>query len=309
MSLSQSKRAAMEVMAAVGAFSTVGNVYWVHSGTGNAGNSGLEPNKALATIDSAVGKCTAGRGDTIIALPGHVETVATANGLDLDVAGIRVIFLGDGANRASVNLTATASTIRVNANNVAVYGMSVTGGIDAVALCVDVNGKTDVVFKDLRYRDVTGQCTVFFKAANNSDRLVIDGVKYLGDAAAGTSAAFQFDGCDDLTFKSFDIVGNFANSAIEFITTASARVRIDSGPDGSFIWTQNSADLCIKDTITGSTGNITGRGGLALRLTDNAANITEAITGATFAVFDNVWVCNLANEKAMLINWTASTDA
>lgn len=289
--------------AGVGTVRYVSNVGSVGADNLSRGGAAASP---YATIDYAVGQCTVG--DTIVVLPGHVETVSTANGLDFDVAGIKVVFLGEGDNRASVNLTATAATIRINANNVHIVGMQVTGGIDAVALCVDVNGKTGVRFTDLRYRDVTGQCTVFFKAANNSDRLTIEGVKYIGDSAAGTSAAFQFDGCDDLTLKQFDIVGNFANAAIEFITTASARVRIDSGT-GSFIWTQNSADLCIKDTITGSTGNVTGNGGLSLRLTDNAANITQAITAATFSVFDNVWVCNLAGEKAMLISWTASTNA
>ena len=261
----------------------------------------------VSTIDAAVGYCTADKGDTIVVMSGHVETVSAANGLDFDVSGIRVIFLGHGASRGKVNITATAGTIRVNANNVHIEGMLVTGGIDAIVKCIDVNGKTDVTFKDLRYRDVTGQCTLFFTAANNSDRLTIDGVKYVGDSAAGTTAAFTFDGCDDLFLTNFDIVGNFGTAAINFVTTASARVRINGGANRSFVWNQNSADVCILDTITGSTGNINGD--LYLRLTDNAANITEAITGATFSVFDNVWVCNNVNEKAMLINWTASTDA
>lgn len=289
-------------VAGAGNVKYVSNVGSVGADNLSRGDSAASP---YATIDYAVGRCQAG--DTIIVLPGHIETVSTANGLDFDVAGIKVIFLGEGGNRASVNLTATAATIRVNANNVTIVGMLVTGGIDAVVLCIDVNGKTDVTFQDLRYRDVTGQCTLFFKAANNSDRLTIDGVKYFGDSAAGSTHAFQFDGCDDLMFTNFEIVGNFSTAAIGFVTTASARVRIDGGKDRSFIWNQNSADVCIVDTVTGSTGNITGD--LYLRLTDNAANITEAITGATFSVFDNVWVCNLANEKAMLINWTASTDA
>lgn len=288
---------------------TTGKTFWVDSVTGSSTGPGTSPKQPFSTIDAAIAYCTANKGDRIMVMPGHVETVSAANGLDFDVAGIQVFFLGHGSNRASVNITATAGTIRVNANGVYIEGMLVTGGIDAVALCIDVNGKTDCTFRDLRYRDVTGQCTVFFKAANNSDRLTIDGVKYLGDSAAGTTAAFQFDGCDDLVFQNFDIVGNFGTAAVNFITTASARVRINAGPTGSFIWNQNSADVCILDTITGCTGNINATGGLSLRLTDNAANITEAITGATFAVFDNVWVCNLAGEKAMLINWTASTDA
>lgn len=288
-----------------------GKTLFVCGATGFGGSltgPGTSPLAPFSTIDAAVGACTANRGDRIFVMPGHVETVSTANGLDFDVAGIQVYFLGQGTMRASVNLTATASTIRVNANGVYIEGMAVTGGIDAVALCIDVNGKTDVTFKDLSYRDVTGQCTVFFKAANNSDRLTIDGVRVLGDSAAGATSYFQFDGCDDLLLKGkWDVVGNCSGALIDFITTASARVRISGDGNGWMLWNQNSSDLCIKDTITGSTGNITGV--LNLRLTDNAANITEAITAATFSQFGQIFVCNLAGEQSMQINTTASTDA
>lgn len=312
MSYAQSQRAVRDAAVALALIlvaGTTGNTFYVDSTSSKAENAttaGDRPEHPFATIDYAVGRCTAAKGDVIVAMPGHVETVSTANGLDFDVAGIKVVFLGEGGNRASVNLTATAAKIRVNANNVHIVGMQVTGGIDAVALCVDVNGKTDCRFTDLRYRDVTGQCTVFFKAANNSDRLTIDGVRVIGDSAAGATSYFQFDGCDDLLLTGrWDVVGNCSGALIDFITTASARVRI-AGNDW-MLWNQNSSDLCIKDTITGSTGNITGT--LNLRLTDNAANITEAITAATFSQFGNINVCNLAGEISMQINTTASTDA
>lgn len=302
----QSKNATRDAIAGALPIASTGKVFYVHSGTGASGNSGRTPSQALATIDAAVAKCTADKGDTIYAMPGHVETVATANGLDLDVAGIRVVFLGEGTGRASVNLTATDATIRVNANSVSVYGMLVTGGIDAVALCLDLNGKTDCLFKDLTYRDVTGQCTVFFKAANNSDRLTIDTVRVVGASAAGATSYFQFNGCDDLVLQGkWNVVGNCSGALIDFITTASARVTISAAE--WMLWNQNSSDLCIKDTITASTGNITGP--INLRLTDNAANITEAITAATFSLFGPINVCNLAGEQSMLINTTASTDA
>lgn len=276
----------------------------------NTPANGLTPLTPFTSLAAALDTTTYNKklaaGDTIVLMPGHVETVSTANGIDITTADLRIIGAGAGTKQAKINFTATAATFRVNANGTHIENVLFTGGIDAVALCIDLNGKTDCTFRNCTYRDVTGQCTVFFKAANNSDRLTMEGWKYIGDASAGTNAAFQFDGCDDLQFRGpFEIVGNFANSAIEFITTASARVRIHGG-GGSFIWTQNSADLCIKDTVTGSTGNITGD--LYLRLTDDANNITEAITGATFTLFDNIWVANAAAEKAILINWTATTN-
>jgi len=69
----------------------------------------------------------------------------------------------------------------------------------------------------------------------------------------------------------------------------------------------NEADIAIVDTITTSTGWIGPN--LYIMLQDNAANITTAVTGATFHMMDPVYICNLVNEKAMLSNWTASTHA
>jgi hypothetical protein len=63
----------------------------------------------------------------------------------------------------------------------------------------------------------------------------------------------------------------------------------------------------LIDTITASTGMIGPN--INLRLQDNAANITEAITGATFVYFQPINVVNLAGESSLVINITASTDA
>ena len=91
--------------------------------------------------------------------------------------------------------------------------------------------------------------------------------------------------------------------AIDFRTHASARVHIHSGKG----WTANAADIIVVDTVTGSTGFIGPD--IFCMLKDNAANITTAVTGATFQCMDPIYVCNLVNEKGMLIDWNASTHA
>ena len=52
-----------------------GNVYWVDSGTGSNGNKGTY-RQPLATIDNAIGKCSANNGDIIVVFPGHSGTVS-----------------------------------------------------------------------------------------------------------------------------------------------------------------------------------------------------------------------------------------
>lgn len=293
-----------------------GNVYWVDSNTGtdsNDGVNGRSKDKPFDTIDYAVGIASAdgqaSKGAIIYVMPGHVETVSSANLLDVDVAGIRVIGLGWGSVMPQINLTtATTASCRVNAAGVWLENLRFTGGIDNITTVLSINGVTDVTLRNIIYQDVTGQCAKFLAAANNSDRLYISNFRHIGDSAAGSTHSMTFGGCDDLVLEDFHIAGNFSTAAVGFITTASARVTVRAANGRpSKVWNQNSADVCFVDTITGSTGDFCGP--IHLHLTDNAANITEAITGATFTLYDDIYVCNLAGEKAMLINWTASTDA
>ena len=65
--------------------SYAGNVFWVDSGAGSNGNKGTFA-RPFATIDYAIGQCTANNGDLIMVMPGHTETVTAAAGIAVDVA-------------------------------------------------------------------------------------------------------------------------------------------------------------------------------------------------------------------------------
>uniref|UniRef100_A0A6M3J420 Uncharacterized protein n=1 Tax=viral metagenome TaxID=1070528 RepID=A0A6M3J420_9ZZZZ len=84
-----------------------GNVFWVDSGAGSNGYKGTF-DRPFATIDYAIGRCTANNGDIIIVKPGHAETVLTAGGIALDVAGVSIIGLGVGQLRPTVTFTTDA---------------------------------------------------------------------------------------------------------------------------------------------------------------------------------------------------------
>jgi hypothetical protein len=287
-----------------------GKVFWVSNSTtgllagqkgGSDGNKGTF-DAPFGTLDYAVGQCVANRGDIIFIKPGHAETIATATALALDVAGVAVIGLGSGSNRPTFNLTATASTITMSANNCTLWNCLVTGGIDAIVAVFTISGADCSL--QLNYRDVTGQCTDCVVTAATANRLYIYVNDYDGDTAAGTNAGIAIVGGDHIEISGRYMDGNFAVGGIDVRTTATTDLYVH---DFGFFRTRNSADIFVVDTITASTGQIGPN--INLRLQDNAANITEAITGATFVVQDPVYVVNLAGEKGMLINWTASTDA
>lgn len=286
-----------------GSIVTTGKIFFVDSVTGGNGNSGKDPQHALATIDYAVGLCTANKGDYIVVMPGHVETVTAAGGLDLDVAGITVYGLGYGSNRPQINFTtAVGADCDIDAANITVFNCLFTGGIDALTNPIDVNA-ADFRLIDCEYRDVTGQATDVIVTDATANRMLIERFKYTGDTVAGTNAGIAIVGGDGIIIRDLIMDGNFAVGGIDIRTTATTDLEVYNVR----FRTRNSADIFLVDTITGSTGNIGPN--ISLRLQDNAANITEAITGATFVLHQKISVVNLANEVGMEINWTASTDA
>lgn len=282
---------------------TTGNIFWVDSGSGTDSDGyGQNPDAPFATVDYAVGKCTANNGDRIYVMPGHAENLAADSAVDVDVAGITIIGLGEGADRPTFTATAAAGDFKLAAASTVIKNLLFLGGFDETTGIIEVSA-ADCKIIDCEYRDVTGQATDVLITTAAADRLEINGFKVIGAAAAGGASAIALVGADDARLSNLDIYGNFSVAGIDFRTTKSERVEIK---DFS-IWNANAADIAIKDTVGSSTGKIGPNG--FIKIAENAANITEAVTGATFQLFDPVYVCNLAGEKAMLIDWTASTNA
>ena len=122
-----------------------GQVFWVDSTStvvkGGVGSSDGNPGtyqKPFATLDFAVGRCTANRGDVIYLKPGHTETIGAAAAVDLDVAGITVIGLGTGTLQARLDYTATAGTVEVNADNISIVNVNFHANVPAVVIGLSV---------------------------------------------------------------------------------------------------------------------------------------------------------------------------
>lgn len=287
-----------------------GQVFWVNNsstpGYGAAPGSNSNEGSYLrpfSTMHYAASRVSAGRGDIVYVMPNHVETVATAAALALAVTGCCVVGLGVGSARPKVNLTATGGYVGMSAANCCFKNILFTGGIDAITKMISVSA-ADCVIEDCELRDVTGQMTDGIVTTAGADRLKILNHTHKGDTAAGTNAAIALVGGDriEITAKQFD--GNFAVGGIDVRTTATTNLYVH---DVGRFYTRNSADIFLIDTVTGSTGQIGPN--LNLRLTDNAANITEACTGATFVYMQPINIVNLAGESSMQSNITASTDA
>lgn len=111
-----------------------GKDWYVDSVTGQANRSGKSPSQALATIAQALAKCRANKGDRIICLENHAETISSATALQMTVAGVTVYGLGVGRNRPTITLdTANTATIAVSADNVRFFNMRFVANFLSIA--------------------------------------------------------------------------------------------------------------------------------------------------------------------------------
>jgi hypothetical protein len=115
---------------------TTGNVYFVDSNTGSDSNDGDSPEVPFATLDHAIGHCTASKADKIILMPGHAETTTA---IALDVAGVEIIGLGVGRNRPTLTATAAASDlIDVTAANCRIKNIRLVGAASACTSLISI---------------------------------------------------------------------------------------------------------------------------------------------------------------------------
>jgi hypothetical protein len=118
-----------------------GDIFWVSNASDYAYEwlRGKVPTANLLTsIDEAVGRCTAQRGDVIVACPYYNETVSAASQVDLDVAGISLIGLGHGTAMPMLDYTVAAGEMAIGAPNVLVQGIRFHSNVIAVLKGIDV---------------------------------------------------------------------------------------------------------------------------------------------------------------------------
>lgn len=290
-----------------------GKVFWVNNSgvlpedgiAGSNGNDGtyLRP---FLTIHYASSRCLANRGDMIVVMPGHVETVSAAAGLVLDKAGVLVLGLGSGSKRPQINFTtAVTADMDIDAANITLVNLLFTGGFDNLTGPIDINA-ADVSLINCETRDVTGQAANFIITDANANRLYLENWTHRGDAAAGAVSAINIIGGDGITISNFWIDGNFSTAAIRNTTTATTNLTIAGGNGQSYARTRNAADVIVT-VLSTSTGNIGPN--INARIQDNAANITEAFVGVAMQFFNPIRIVNADGESSLETNITQSVDA
>lgn len=251
----------MPVMGAGGNVpATTGTYYFVDSNTGSASNSGTSATAPLATIDDAIGHCSASKGDVIIVMPGHAESISGAAAIAADVAGITIVGLGWGNLRPTITLHTTATTIAISAANVTFRDLRIATDVNAVVKVFNITAAGATL--DAVDFVETASCAAlqFVLTSAAADDLTIQNCSWVQTTTAGTATMewIKLIGADRAKIRNNFAnlkgyaTGNPANGVIVGGTTLAADVEIVGN---RFILTNSTGNIPIS-LYTGSTGYV-----------------------------------------------------
>lgn len=124
---------AAELFRGMEAFQAPGEVFYVHSSGGSGSNFGNTRKLPLNSIVNALSKCVANRGDLIIVLPGHTESIIAATTLVVSKAGVTIIGEGTGTLKPTITVsTAVSAELSVTAANVTIRNLRLVCDIDSL---------------------------------------------------------------------------------------------------------------------------------------------------------------------------------
>jgi hypothetical protein len=281
-----------------------GSIFFVHSGTGTDGAGyGQNPEAPVATIDYAIGLCTANKGDVVYVLPGHNEGLGDAQ-ITVDVAGISIIGLGQGAARPRIDFDHANASIDVTANGCTLKNLVLLPSITTILIGVDIAAAvTDTLLEDVEVlpgEDGAGadEFVLGIDIKAGCSRTKINRLEYRVHAsAAHANAGVSLTGASDdveIANSYIHVVGAAGVAPIKGITTLSTQVHIHD----CVCYTDNEPGI---ELLTGTTGVLARN-----YVFSDLGSINAAIVADGCALFDNKYV-EVGNESGATIG-TASVD-
>lgn len=131
------------------------------------------------TIMGAMASCVANRGDIIIVMPGHAETISDATTQAWATAGVSLIGLGVGSLRPTLTFsTANTATVAVSADNVSITGFLLIANFLAVASAFTLSTAKDFHCEGNEFRDTSSVLNFINFVKTGSTANAADGLTF-----------------------------------------------------------------------------------------------------------------------------------
>lgn len=265
-------------------------------------NNGSIAGRSYTDMNSALGQCVSGRGDTIYVLPGYTENVTATSWSNATANDVTVVGMGRGSNRPSFTWTVAGSTIAPTGANFritnCILGLEPTTGTVTVtaplvfttAGCSITNCKIATGTDSSNKVTIGITCTAAtdFEFGNNVVR---------GAAAATMTTFLRLVNCANPYVHDNDIICGTTSAAvgpIQELTTACTGINISNNTVQN---NATSSTACITMALASTTGWIASN--FCRNMTDGS-NAQIVVTSGDVQLFQNYGVNN-SNETGILL--------
>lgn len=222
--------------------------------------------RVYTTIQAAVNACAGGRGDVVLVLPNHVELLNRAD--SWNVAGVQIIGMGHGDQRAGVRYDTATAEVGLGANGVRVSNLNFLASVDSVARAVDMDSGFFGQKIDHCLFNIDAAGTDEFRVcirAGARESFIEDNQFLMGDTAgAGRAISLLGGNADHLMIRRNYIYGQY--DTVGDTTDGAAPIAIDTTDTGD----TNLSGLVIE--------------GNTIVNTDTAASRMILLGGQTFFI-------------------------
>lgn len=159
-----------------------GDIKWVDSASGTDDENHGTFDLPFATLDYAIGTCTANQGDYIILKENHAETITGIGGITADVAGITIVGLGTGDQRPRFLMDGAATvTFAVTGADTTIRNLVFAAGHADVATCFDLDAAGFTLLECEFVENVADENFLAIITSGSATDNVCDGLKAVGN--------------------------------------------------------------------------------------------------------------------------------
>ncbi len=189
-------RVAGEIIMERGIDLSSGPIFFVDDSGSDEGASNGSIASPFATIDYAVGRCTASVGCYIYGMPGHAETLSVADGIDVDVANVHILGMGVGTDRPVLTFaTSTAAEINIDAANVEFANFYLVNAIANQVALIELTANADGAhIHDNVFQGVATSGLVFITVGDADDVWIDNNYFYGDDSSSNQDTAISLTG-------------------------------------------------------------------------------------------------------------------
>src|SRR3990167_9057576 len=174
-----------------GSLFTTGTVYFVSSVTGANGNNGTDPSSPKATLAGAMAAVTASKGDFIVIMPNHTETIGDES-IAIDKTGVTIVGLGKGGDMPQFLMNHANAEFSVSANDVTIENIRLTADVTDVLIGIEIEADVnDTTIRGCLFDTVAEATDEFAKSVNMVDgniRTTIEGCRFHQGLGGAVSA-------------------------------------------------------------------------------------------------------------------------